>query len=72
MSFGRRAGAGPFAVLTAFAATLTLVTPAEAAVHDCRVSRERAVCAYVTGIDAPGCACAPTPDTAKPTCRTAS
>ena len=51
MSLGRRAGTALFAVLTAFAGTLTLVTPAEAAVHDCRVSGDRAVCAYVTGID---------------------
>ncbi|MFI1049995.1 hypothetical protein ACH4U3_30180 [Streptomyces griseoruber] len=52
MSFRRRAGTGLFAVLMAFAVTPTLVTPAEAAVHDCRVSGDRAVCAYVTGIDA--------------------
>ncbi|MFF8103470.1 hypothetical protein ACF07S_27715 [Streptomyces sp. NPDC016640] len=51
MKLRRRAGTGLFAAAAALAATLGLVTPAEAAIHDCQVSGDRAICAYVTGID---------------------
>ncbi|MES5820714.1 hypothetical protein [Streptomyces sp. RG80] len=51
MNLRSRTGRALFAVSAASAATLGLVTPAEAAIHDCRVSGDRANCAYVTGID---------------------
>ncbi|MFJ3669622.1 hypothetical protein ACIPSE_24515 [Streptomyces sp. NPDC090106] len=51
MTFRRRAGTGLLAGTAALAATVGLVTPAEAAVHECRISGDRTNCAYVTGID---------------------